>query len=82
MSGRRICIAATTVIVAAGLTSAVAATASGAANPDQAPCHAQFVSTAPPGSVGPQQSTNAKIDRPFGQIVVSPAAHTRSPDCE
>jgi hypothetical protein len=65
-----------------GVLGALAPSASGAANPDRAPCHAQFVSTAPPGSVGPQMSTNAQIDRPFGQIVVSPAAHSHPPDCD
>ncbi len=62
-----------------GVLGALAPSASGAANPDQAPCHAQFVSTALPGSLGPQMSANAQVDRPFGQIVVSEAAHLRSP---
>jgi hypothetical protein len=65
-----------------GVLGAFAPSAFGAANPDQAPCQAQFVSTAPRGSVGPQMSTNAQIDRPFGQIVVSPAAHSHPPDCD
>jgi hypothetical protein len=65
-----------------GVLGALAPSASGAANPDQAPCHAQFVSTALPGSIGPQQSTNAQIDRPFGQLVVSPAARSHPPDCD
>ena len=69
------------VLASLGVLGALAPSASGAANPDQAPCHAQFVSNAPPGSVGPQQSTNAQIDRPFGQIVVSGAAHSHPPDC-
>jgi len=62
-----------------GVLGALAPSASGAANPDQAPCHAQFVSKALPGSLGPQMSANAQVDRPFGQIVVSEAAHLRSP---
>jgi hypothetical protein len=62
-----------------GVLGALAPSASGAANPDQAPCHAQFVSTALPGSLGPQMSANAQVDRPFGQIVVSEAAHLHSP---
>lgn len=65
-----------------GVLGALAPSASGAANPDQAPCHALFVSTAPPGSIGPQMSANAQVDRPFGQIVVSPAAHLHPPFCD
>jgi hypothetical protein len=65
-----------------GVLGALAPSASGAANPDQAPCHALFVSNEPPGSVGPQQSTNAQIDRPFGQLVVSPAARSHPPNCD
>jgi len=63
-----------------GMLGALASSASGAANPDQAPCHAQFTSNVGPGgSLGPQMSANAQVDRPFGQIVVSGAAHLRSP---
>jgi hypothetical protein len=69
------------VVVSLGVLGALAPSASGAANPDKAPCHALFVSNEPPGSVGPQQSTNAQIDRPFGQLVVGPAARSHPPDC-
>jgi hypothetical protein len=62
-----------------GVLGALAPSASGAANPDNAPCHALFVSTALPGNVGPQMSANARVDRPFGLIVVSEAAHLRPP---
>jgi hypothetical protein len=69
------------VLASLGVLGALAPSASGAANPDKAPCHALFVSNEPPGSVGPQQSTNAQIDRPFGQLVVSPAARSHPPAC-
>jgi hypothetical protein len=58
---------------------ATASSASGAANPDNAPCHALFVSTATPGDLGPTMSDNARTDRPFGQIVVVEVAHLRAP---
>jgi hypothetical protein len=62
-----------------GVLGALAPSASGAANPDAAPCHALFVSTALPGSVGPMISANARVDRPFGQLVVSVFAQARPP---
>jgi hypothetical protein len=70
-----------TVIVVAtlGLLGATASSASGAANPDKAPCHALFVSTATPGDLGPTMSDNARTDRPFGQIVVVGFAQSREP---
>ena len=65
-------------VASLGMLGALAPSASGAANPDQAPCHAQFTSTFP-DNLGAQMSANAQVDRPFGQIVVSGAAHLRSP---
>jgi len=62
-----------------GILGALAPSAFGAANPETAPCHAQFVSSALPGTIGPQMSANAREDRPFGQVVVTEAAHLRSP---
>lgn len=61
-----------------GVLGALAPSASGAANPDAAPCHALFVSTALPGNLGPEISANARVDQPFGQIVVV-FAQTRPP---
>jgi hypothetical protein len=58
---------------------ATASSASGAANPDEAPCHALFVSTTTPGDLGPNMSDNARTDRPFGQVVVVEVAQTRAP---
>jgi hypothetical protein len=66
-------------VASLGVLGALAPSASGAANPDHAPCHALFTSTSLPGSLGPQMSANARVDRPFGQIVVSVAAQTRPP---
>ena len=66
-------------LASAGVLGALAPSTFGAANPDTAPCHAQFVSTALPGTIGPQMSANAREDRPFGQVVVTEAAHLRSP---
>jgi hypothetical protein len=62
-----------------GVLGALAPSASGAANPDNAPCHALFASTALPHNFGPQTAANAQVDRPFGQLVVSEAAHLRPP---
>ena len=62
-----------------GVLGALAPSASGAANPDAAPCHALFVSTTLPGNLGPMTSENARVDRPFGQDVVSVFARTRPP---
>jgi len=67
--------AVATVVLSLGLT----ASASGAANPDQAPCHALFASTTLPGNLGPMTADNARVDRPFGTLVVSEAAHLRPP---
>ena len=66
-------------VASLGALGALATSASGAANPDEAPCHALFVSEALPGNLGPEISANARFDRPFGQIVVSEAAQTRPP---
>jgi hypothetical protein len=62
-----------------GVFGATAPTASAAANPDTAPCHALFVSTATPGDLGPTMSDNARTDRPFGQVVVVEVAQLRAP---
>ena len=62
-----------------GVVGALAPSASGAANPDAAPCHALFVSTTLPGNLGPMTSENARADRPFGRDVVSMFARTRPP---
>ena len=67
------------VALSLGLALGLTASAWGAANPDQAPCHALFVSTAFPGNLGPMISENARVDRPFGQDVVSVFARTRPP---
>ena len=63
-----------------GVLVTAAPSASAAANPDTAPCHALFVSTAAhPGDLGPTMSDNARTDRPFGQIVVVDVAQSRAP---
>lgn len=68
------------VLATLGVVVTTASSASGAANPDTAPCHALFVSTSThPGDLGPTMSDNARTDRPFGQIVVVPVAQSREP---
>jgi hypothetical protein len=67
------------VLATLGILGATASSASGAANPDHAPCHALFVSTVTPGDLGPTMSDNARTDRPFGLIVVVEVAQLRAP---
>jgi hypothetical protein len=65
------------VLATLGVLGATATSASGAANPDMAPCQALFASTTT--HLGPQMSDNARTDRPFGQIVIVEVAHLRAP---
>ena len=68
------------VLATLGALLSAAPSASAAANPDTAPCHALFVSTSThPGDLGPMMSYNARTDRPFGQLVVVEVAHLRAP---
>jgi hypothetical protein len=66
-----------------GVLGALAPSASGAANPQNANCFALFVSNAEPGSVGSSASSNAQDPEahPFGLNVVSFTAHASEPDC-
>jgi len=66
-----------------GILGALAPSASGAANPQQANCFALFVSNQPAGDVGASASSNAQDPevRPLGLNVVSFTAHQREPDC-
>jgi hypothetical protein len=61
-----------------GVLGALAPSASGAANPEHAPCIALFTSNQPAGEVGASASSNAREARPFGLNVVSFSAHLRA----
>jgi hypothetical protein len=64
-----------------GVLGALAPSASGAANPEHAPCIALFTSNQPAGEVGTSASSNAREARPFGLNVISFSAQQREP-CE
>lgn len=66
------------VLTTLGVLVATAPTASAAANPDTAPCHALYVSNAT-GNLGLVTSDNARTDRPYGQVVVVEVAQLRAP---
>ena len=62
-----------------GVFGALAPSASGAANPEHAPCIALFTSNQPAGEVGTSASSNAREARPFGLNVISGSAQQREP---
>jgi hypothetical protein len=66
-------------VASLGVLGALAPSASGAANPQQAPCIALFTSNQPAGDVGSSASSNAREARPFGLNVISFSAHLRAP---
>jgi hypothetical protein len=66
-------------VASLGALGALAPSASGAANPQQAPCIALFTSNQPAGDVGSSASSNAREARPFGLNVISFSAHLRAP---
>jgi hypothetical protein len=60
-----------------GVLGPLAQAASGAANPEQAPCIALFTSNQPAGDVGLSASSNAKEAQPLGLNVIRESAQFR-----
>lgn len=75
--------AALLLLASLGVLGALAPSASGAANPDDANCLALFVSNSEPGGVGISASSNAQDPEahPFGLNVISFTAHLSEPEC-
>jgi hypothetical protein len=75
--------AAVLLLACLGGLGALAPSASGAANPEQANCLALFVSNQGPGEVGLSASSNAQDPEahPFGLNVISFTAHLSGADC-
>jgi hypothetical protein len=79
-TGRRVIVL---LLASLGMLGALAPSASGAANPEQANCLALFVSDSEPGNVGSSASSNAQDPEahPFGLNVISFTAHLSGSDC-